>query len=198
MPLHEKEEKIKELRTIEATKKRLMGMGGKFGLIAKMLGDDIVMHQEGGIYCDTHYLPDMWSLDTEPESGMPYMDMPGEEPTGFGWRDERNYARTPVSTQELGWHFDGLSRGMHLEIKVIGETKEITVHYQGYLVYKEKEGNLEAYSPAKEWEDKIDMLFESAQKKVRAGQRQEKQENHDQGLAKKANWIETMRGRWGL
>ena len=42
------EKRIQEKRTIEATKKRLMGFNGKLGCIVRNLGQPIMSHMEGG------------------------------------------------------------------------------------------------------------------------------------------------------
>jgi hypothetical protein len=200
----EKEQKLREHRLIEATRKKLTGMRGKLWVIAQTLGGEIVSQQEGGTYRDIHYFQPMlpepsneWNPAFRQED-IPYMDSAGEEPVGGAWRDERDYIKTPQSTHDMGFHFDGLSRGMHLEIKCITDTKEITVHHQGYLVYKETAGSLEAYSPSDDWEGKIDRLFVVAQQKDDRKRAEEKQENLELDRLERRGWVEKMKERWGL
>jgi hypothetical protein len=63
---------------------------------------------------------------------------------------------------ELGWIYDGLRQGLHLEIKYFNPENKLTVYYKGYEVYKEVSGELEAYAPFEEWEDPIKELYKVA------------------------------------
>ena len=71
--MQEHEEKIKQLRTLEAKKKDLMGLNGKLGHILLRLGQPIINHQEGGKYFEQQYL-DLDPYGSETEEGIPYSD----------------------------------------------------------------------------------------------------------------------------
>lgn len=209
--MNDKEKKIKEQRTIEATRKGMMGFGGKLGVIVRHMGQPITMHNEGGIYQDTRYLDDPWKLPEEsdpwelnagsPEEvqrQIPYMGSELEEPEGDGWREGREPHLNHVATTQIGWHFDGLSRGMHIEIKYDGDQKELVALYQGYLVYKEVAGELAAYSPNEEWESKIDSLYAVAKKREQQARKQEKQDKIEEAKAAKEYWWQRIQRKWGL
>jgi len=136
-------EKIKEQRLIEATRKNYLGVkNGKFGTILRNLGTKIVGHSSP-LFDSTPYID---PYDEEESDDLPTFD---EEEL----------------TTDLGYLFDGLSRGVHLEIKYIDVT--LTVHYKGYLVFMEKSGDLECFVPNDEWENKIEDLYRIAVKMQR-------------------------------
>jgi hypothetical protein len=178
------EDKIKEQRTIEATKKKLMGAGGKIGVVLRYMGEAIVDQSAGGTLADFRYLPDPYALPEEEES--PY-DPPqgsseeilrkipmlkawlpwGEEqmpPEGGEWIEDRP-DRVDHSMTTIGYHFDGLNRGMQLEIRYLDYESELKVHFKGHLVFKEVKGELVTYIPHDEWEGHIESLYKVAKKK---------------------------------
>lgn len=170
--MNSKEARIKEQRTIEATHKDYFGLGGKFGCILKYLGEPIMSHSSP--FYDIHEMEDPWELEDE---DMPIFD-------------------EDAQTTVVGYMFDGLSRGMHLEIKYLD--KAITVLSEGYLVFLEQAGELECYVPNPKWEDQIEILFDAASKireKDKKASRKEREE-----LAEKArdSWFRRMAKKWGL
>jgi len=105
----QKEKVIREKRTIEATGKNFMGITGKMGTIAKVLGSPII--RQGSGMMDVSYMEDPFEvIESEREKTMSGQDGPEM------WRDEIQ-EMDDAATQDEGWVFDGLSRGMHLEIK---------------------------------------------------------------------------------
>ncbi len=213
--MNEKEKRIKEQRSIEAIKKNMMGAGGKLGIVVKYLGQPIIEHsRDGGVFHSKRYLPDPYELPNENndewglqpgtseeiQSQLPYMDMPSVlgEPEGGSWRNERNYTRTPVGIRNVGWHFDGLNHGMHLEIWYREDRKELTAYYKGYIVYKEVTSELETYTPFDEWEDKIDSLYTVARRKDQKTTKQEKATRREKAQKNKENWLQRMRKKWGI
>ena len=210
------EDRIKEQRTIEATKKKLMGAGGKIGTVLRHLGQAIIDQSEGGVYADTHYLDDPWALPDERESPF---DLPqgkaeditkkipffkqylpwGEEqkqPEGPGWMDRPDGVDYQVNT--IGYHFDGLSRGMHLEIQYLDGPSELVVHFKGFLVFREVKGELTNYVPHESWEALIDQLYVPAKKLAREKKEKVAEEELAEAKKAKASWFEEMRKRWGL
>jgi hypothetical protein len=108
--------------------------------------------------------------------------------------------------QQIGWVFDGLPWGMHLEIQLnadvmngeIIDYQSMKVYYKGYEVYKEESGELETYAPFDDWESLIDKLYKNALRK------QEKE--HDElfpimeqrnDMAKKS-FFQRLRYKWGF
>lgn len=172
--MRNEEEKIKEQRSIEATKKDLMGSDGKLMKILKWLGEPI--KSEGAGMWHVNYMEDFYQTD---EDEIPTLD---EE------------AEIYIS----GYLFSGLSRGMQLELMFIEDQKELTVHYEGYLVYQEVSGNLTAYVPSNEWEDKINTLYVMANKRRAKELKVEKEIRRQEIDKRKNSWLETLRERWGL
>ena len=205
--MNDNEKKIKEQRTIEATKRGLMGAGGKLGSVVKFLGDPITMHSEGGAFYDTNYLYDDNYEDPyelkggtaeEIQQQMPYMGTDSnQEPLGYGWRTERSAEQSSFNTTQIGWHFDGLNRSIHLEIKYDGEKKELTAHYKGYIVYQEIAGELTAFAPG-EWEEHVNKLHKVAKNIEKQSRKEEKEEKKETIQRNKLNWIRRVKERWGF
>jgi len=174
--MRKNEEKLKEERTFEATQKNLMGINGRLGTIVRYLGNIIM--KEGSGLVDTQYLDDQWLLEDEHEE----IATSDEEEISF----------------PIGYVFDGLSRGMHIEIKFLEYRKELNVYYQGFEVFKETNGELEKYVPRLDWEEKIDYLFGVA-KKVEKNKRKEMESFvKDIAKTKQAEYLEELRSKWGL
>ena len=209
--LGEKEQRIIEQRTIEATRKLYMGSSGKISSIARHLGQPIICHSSGGGLYDVNYLedpfyqdmPDTW--DQRPaaiQQRIPYMDeyreIPTQEPISHEWRESRNYSVPIITPNTIGWLFDGLSRGMHLEVKTDRKAREIQVSWKGYLVYKEDGGNLLAYVPNKDWEDKIESLFHQVELRTRERRKEEREEEKEELKKEKKDWLQSMKEIWGM
>lgn len=214
--MREIESQIKEKRTIEATKKRLMGFNGKLGCIVRNLGQPIIYQSEGGGLHDYGPALDPWAMedDQDPMQARSHEDLMKRIPTmqvrdklGNPLGDPGDYAtewwsepreRTEYVTDAIGWHFDGLNRGMHLEIKYEDLNKELTVTYRGHQVYHEAGGELRGYAPTPEWEDWVETLYRVAEKMDLAERRKVRQEELDQARRKKESWWAKTRKRWGL
>lgn len=206
--MNDLEKKIKEQRTIEATKKGYTGIGGKFGVIVRTLGQPIIDHSEGGVYLSKTYLDDPYQLPVDndlngpPEyiqKQIPYMDVvDNEEPTGTGWRSERDYTLSPITATEIGYNFDGLSRGMHLEINYSVDKNELSVYYKGYIVFRETNGELESYVPLVEWEQLIDKLYSRAVEIEKQKRKVVKQEKIVEVQKAKKSFLEKIKNRWGI
>jgi len=169
-------EKIREERTLLAYRKNLMGQGGKLGIIAKTLGQPI-MAEMG---TDVTWMEDPYAIYDADDIPM-FMDDP---------------CATPI-----GWIWDGLREGIHLEIRMDGFKNELTCDYKGYRVYQEENGMLMAYAPRHpivgEWEHIIDDLFNRAKKvKMHELKNEEKVvKQRNKGLARKI--LDALRLRWG-
>jgi len=203
----DKEHKIKEQRTIEATRDNLMGLNGKLGMIARFLGVPIVAQSEGGPFLDTGYLNYGIYEEVDPfelKSGTPEdinrqiqaWETGDQRPDGPEWNPLPD--GKVMNSYFVGWLFDGLSRGIHMEIKYYEESSELRVDYKGYMVYKEVAGELEAYAPDEEWRSKIEVLYKRAKELERDHRKLEQIERHEQGLKKRANWLKKMKDRWNF
>jgi hypothetical protein len=174
MQMHPKERAIKEKRLYEATRKNMMGAAGKVGQIAKWLGTPII-RQGSGMY-DVTYLEDPYKLPQED-------DIPLAE-------DEHHCLE--------GWLFDGLGRGLHLEIKYIHSEKKLTVDYKGYRVYTETAGDLDSYAPFPEWESLIEMLYKKARERQKKVEIEMKAEDDISMMGKAKNFLQMLRFKWGI
>lgn len=207
--MNEKEKRIKQQRTIEATAKNLLGSNGKLITIAKFMGQPIVSHESGGFATEAFGYTegqtyDFWNLDSDDADELPTIqDMSEEwldEPLTEEWTTKKR-DRKNVHIETLGWHFDGLNRGMHLEIKYVhrgeDEKSEVNVHYKGHLVFKELSGELLVYVPD-EWEDHVESLFRIARKKDDESRKKEKEARKEEAQKAKSGWLDKMKEYWGF
>lgn len=168
----EKERMIREKRTIEATRKNMMGATGKLGLITKWLGTKIV-RQGSGLFDQT------------------FLDDPFVE-------EEYMPTLNEAAISNEGYHFDGLSRGMHFEVKYMHGNSELTAYYKGYLVYKEIAGDLYAYAPFPEWENLVEPLYLEAEKRANKEKVELDEEKEKSFLRLGQMFIHKLRMEWGL
>jgi hypothetical protein len=176
--MEELAKKIKEQRLIQATQKGLTGLDGKIGTIVKNMGEPIINHTGGSLECfamESSFLEDPYELEDDEE--MPIYDE--DQP------------------RRIGMFFDGLSRGMHIEIKYLADINELTVNYKGYLVYAEEVGELVCYVPSPEWESKIEQLFLIARKKEAIHRKEDIQEQKEEAMREKLSFLEKIKLRWG-
>lgn len=198
--MKEKERRIKEHRTIQANDKHYMGLPGKFGTIVKTLGQPIIREIEGlggQDYVEIISSNPWPNNEDNEEEEMPtsfYKDV--NEPESEEWSERRDYKLYQPSI--VGWRFDGLSRGIHLEILYLIKGKKLTVTYKGYLVYEEKDGDLKTFAPFKEWEDLIDRIYPLAKKENIKAKKEIIQDEKEEDKKKQADWIMKMKERWGL
>ena len=215
--MNDKEKRIKEQRLIEATRKGFTGLSGKFGIILKHLGQPIIaqndaMHFNGyiGRVASSNQLPwhDPEEIDHNELPTMEMLDVLGnpiEEPMGAEWTSKTK-SRTGGRTNHVGMYFDGLKYSMHLAIKYTdlkdeyghNSWTELEVTYKGYSVYKEIKGELAAYVPNTEWEEKIEKLFKIAKEKEDQFRDEERQERIKEAKQKKNEWIQKLRTLWGI
>lgn len=190
MSWEQKERVIREKRTIEATKKNLMGPAGKLGVVVRTLGSPII--RQGGSLYDCSYLDDPYDF-TEDE----YETTASGQQGPLVYRDEIQDLSDDFVNHE-GFVFDGLSRSMHIEIKYINSNNKLEVTYKGFVVFKEVAGELEAYSPNEEWENMIDRLYTASKKKEKSMKQQKDLELAELVKDKKQTFWNRLRNRWGL
>lgn len=170
--MHDKERRIREQRQIEATKNGFTGLGGKFGTIVKYLGQPILMETS----LQTFY-PNPLEIDETNEIATLSEDF--------------NYII-------MGFAFDGLTRGMHLEIKYIDETKDLRVQYKGCTVYQEINSELCCYTPHPEWEAKIESLYKIAKIKEDEARQIENAEAKEERKNDFIEFLKNLKTRWGF
>lgn len=170
-----KEQQIREQRTVDAMREGLMGFEGKLCRIARTFGQPIV--KQGASNFEATELEDAWLLHDENE--IPTMD-----------EDEMSY--------QIGWHFDGLRRGLHMEILWRDEFRELKCYYKGRLVYRESGGELDGYVPHDEWHSIVNELFEQTKKKERLNRKVEHQVVAVEARRKQQEFLDAMRQKWGI
>jgi len=209
--MNDQEKKIQEERTIEATSKGYMGIGGKFGIIMKAFGQPMVHMSEGGITVDTNYMEDPYETPVDKDQirthkdlmdSIPVMDMfdavgnPINEPDTPEWSERQD--RINYTQQDIGYHFDGLGRGMHLEMFYKEEESTILVYYKGYEVFKETAGTLLGFNPIPEWEGWVESLAKAASMKEKKRRKEDAEESLGEAVKDRKNWWEQLRLRWGV
>lgn len=170
-----REQQIKEARTIEAMKKGYMGLEGKLCNVVKYIGQPI-FHQGSRVFEET-FLDDPY-YDAEPDE-IPMID-----------EEENSY--------EVGQQFDGLTRGLNLTISIAYHLREITCRYEGRIVYKEISGELESYAPDSVWEDEIEKLYLLSRKIERQNRPIEKAKLIKFNQKKRIEILEYLKTKWGL
>lgn len=202
--MNDKENLMKEIRRNEALRKGYTGLNGKFGIIALYLGQELIEDKEGyeqmeGIGHTTNDLPDFYNMDYDYDDQLPTIesDVFGglQEPYGDEWTPKTQRVIRHSST--IGWYFEGLKRGMHLEIKCIKDG-EIVVTYKGNFVYREKSGDVIQYRPDEEWEEKIERLYVMAKQIQGVAKVQDQVVKKEQAKKEKLSWLEQMKELWGL
>jgi hypothetical protein len=192
MSLSRKENAIREQRTNLAITKNLMGPTGKLGVIAQGLGDPII-RSVGGMY-DVRFLDDPYEDFSEFDFETTLSGQNG--PLAFQDKIEQGQEDDQVELD--GYVFDGLSRGLHLEIQYLHDSNKLTVYYRGYKVYQEIGGELAAFAPFPEWEEKVDSLFPKAKANWELRRGQETEKLAEMIDRKKVSFWEKLRMRWGL
>ncbi|RTK96630.1 MAG: hypothetical protein EKK64_03330 [Neisseriaceae bacterium] len=172
----DREQIIKEARTLEAIKNGYMGLDGKLCRILKVFGTEIISHGSS-CYEVGNCLYDPY--ETIEEDQILTMD-----------EDE--------SILEIGKHFDAIKFGINLNITLNFYLREILVEYKGRLVYKEVSGELESYVPFKEWEDEIENLFLQAKKIEKKNKPLEKKEMEEYSKEKRMKILDDLRNKWGI
>ncbi len=174
--MHEKEKRIKEQRLIEATRKGLTGLDGKFGCILKYLGTPMLSH--GGSNYYRNEMVDVYA----------YLDEEEELPT----LDEDQIVT------DSGLHFDALPSGVHMEIIYNSDLKQLKCYYKGELVYFEDAGDLEGYIPGIEWEAKLDYFYNVAKKRENQSRRLQGEENKLEAERQKLSLLDRLKRIWGI
>lgn len=196
--MEELEAKIREQRLLEANNKGLVGAGGKIGTVLMTLGQEIVAQDGGssGWWGYEDEAPDEPRNNLELMGMIPTMDVDGNSrPEGPEWADAGNVDF--YNTRRVGFHFDGLGMGMHMEIMYDEESSSLSLTHRGLLCYREVMGELESYVPNNEWEDWVERLYKISKKRQRAVKEEEFKAKAEEAEAAKDGWLERVRKKWG-
>lgn len=174
-PIFEKKEQIlREQRTVEAMRKGLMGGKGKIARIAKIFGEPIIRH-------DTNWIQKNYLADP--------FDLPDPNSIPVAEEDEMSF--------EIGYHYDGVRTGHHLEIIWKSEFQEITCYFKGNIVYFEIGGILDGYSPG-DWEKQVEILFERVRKQERNLAKIHKADNTEVFAKEREEFLQRMKKKWNF
>lgn len=187
----QKENVIREQRTIEATKKNLMGPSGKLGVILQAYGTPVV--RQGTSMVDSSFLDNPYDDPVFSE----YATTASGQKGPLAYRDEIISGDIDHSFNE-GLLFDGLSRGMHLEIVYWHYDSTLKVSYKGFPVYTEIAGELDAYAPHDEWENLIERLAMTGKEKLKRLKKIEEENLGKQIQQKKKSFLQKIRTKWGV
>ena len=196
--MDELEAKIREQRLLEANNKGLVGATGKIGTVLMTLGEEIVSQDgESSTWWDSEE-DDM----DEPRNSLelmgmiPIMDVDGNmRPEGPEWAPAGDVGF--YSTRRVGFHFDGLGLGMHMEIMYDEESSALSLTHRGVLCYREVMGDLEAYVPNEEWEGWVERLYKISKKRQRSAKEDEFKAKALEAEKAKEGWLERVRKKWG-
>ena len=174
--LQRKEQQIREQRTIDAMRNGLMGGQGKLARIAIAFGEPMI--RQGSSKFEQTFLPDFDEIPDE--DAIPIMDMED-------------------ASHQIGWHFDGLRRGVHMEISWNEETRDLKCYWRGYLVYREFGNELDGYVPDKEgWEKIVEELYESTRKKERTNRKEQAKFVNVAARRQQKEFLDEMKLKWGI
>ena len=212
------EKRIKQERAGQAALKNLSGSTGKIGVVLRFLGDAIIQQSDGeqscfeddvGITHRSREMSDLWLLDEEPGDAKNAVEMTDrlptswigleqpehDDPEGPEWTTRKR--RSTYATEVVGLVFDGLKRGMHMNIQYMEENATVTVYWKGYLVFKEVAGDLRTYVPGDDWEEKIDTLYNLAKPKQTEREKAREEVKVEVNKRDKMNWMQSILRRWG-
>lgn len=200
--MNEKEKKIKEQRLIEATKKGLMGISGKLGVIVKLLGQPLIHQSDGGYgdvfgYSSTPFYSHEENDEIQTIEVLDDYGSPINEPNSIEWNTNKS-PRKHEAIRAIGWIFDSLNSGTNMEIRYITENSELTVQFNGIYVYRESEGDLRSYVPSDDWESKVESLYKKAKKINENLNKSIKEEKINKAKKDKESWLDKVKKNWGF
>lgn len=165
------EEKIREQRTNEAIQKNYMGQQGKIYLIAKFLGTPI-------------------TKQTDSVGMLPWDYLPEEN-------DEIQILGEDSNSYDIGHFFDGLNRGLNLEIICHDYDGTIKLKWEGYTYYEEENNTLVRYYPYPPLEKIVDSLYTVVEDRIKQQYEKLRKEEIRQAPALERAEIERLRDKWG-
>lgn len=97
-------------------------------------------------------------------------------------------------TYVLGWSY----YGNNIQITLMEDYRKIVVNLNGITVYKEVAGELEAYIPSEEMDQRIDNLYPLAKEKEKKIKITRIEKAIRTGERKKGEWLREMKEKWGF
>jgi len=174
-----------------------MGLNGKIAIIVRGMGQPVYEQYDGGSFVDQRFLDDYFAeeelIPTKNIDEEAYPDLAGYPE----WGDERPNIQEVSKTLHC-YHFDGLNRGMHLEIYLYPDPLEIKVLAKGYQVYRELRTELESYVPNNEWELWIERLYPTALEKTKIKSKARTDENRTIQEKERKGWLADFKRLWGI
>jgi hypothetical protein len=165
------EDRILEQRTAEAIRKNLMGQQGKIYLIAKVLGQAITHQSEGGNFLS-------YDMFTEDVDAIPIL-------------------ADDATSHDVGYTFDGLSRGLNINIICKDYEGEIKLFWDGYCYYHEDNNVLQRYVPNGALEKILDSLYTVVENRIHEEYRKMKKKEIQEAPKLEREEIERLRDKWG-
>ncbi len=188
----ELENKIKDLRTIEANQKNLVGPTGKLGIIVRMFGQPII-DEGGGIY-EVDYLDyDQFSYEGFYETTVSKQRGPSLGDNRIHESDE------DVTYRCLGYFYNALSAGINMEIRSEKDEDHFSLQVivEGSVVYQELNGDLEQYVPG-DWEKKVNSLYRVAEKRLEGIKKNMAISIKQEAEENKQGFLQRLKERWGF
>ena len=102
-----------------------------------------------------------------------------------------------ASSYDIGYFFDGLSRGLHLEIVCHDYEGTIKVNYNGYCYYHEENNALSRYYPYEPLEKLIDSLYTVVEDKIQKKYVEMKKQEMKEAPVLEQIEIQKLREKWG-
>jgi len=166
------ENKIKEQRLALALNKNFFGPQGKLSIICQMFGNSII--------------EDYFGRD---QTDLVYGDI--EEKNQFETFSEDH------TSCLLGYFYDGINLGNHLEIKYLINENEIKLYYKGYVKYHELANELLSYIPEKEWESSVEAIFIRSIERLKKVNEEKLQKKNASVERMEKELIDKIRSKWG-
>jgi hypothetical protein len=166
------ENKIKEQRLALALNKNFFGPQGKLSIICQMFGNSII--------------EDYFGRD---QTDLVYGDI--EEKNQFETFSEDH------TSCLLGYFYDGVNLGNHLEIKYLINENEIKLYYKGYVKYHELSNDLLSYIPEKEWESSVESIFIRSIERLKKVNEEKLQKKNASVEKMQKELIDKIRSKWG-
>ena len=166
------ENKIKEQRLALALNKNFFGPQGKLSIICQMFGNSII--------------EDYFGRD---QTDLVYGDI--EEKNQFETFSEDH------TSCLLGYFYDGVNLGNHLEIKYLINENEIKLYYKGYVKYHELSNDLLSYIPEKEWESSVEAIFIRSIERLKKVNEEKLQKKNASVERMEKELIDKIISKWG-
>jgi hypothetical protein len=176
--------KLIEQRRAEAVRKNL---SVKLLEIARTLGEPVRSH-DGTSQGRTSVIADFPWYDNNPLEDPMWQSF--DNLPAF---DDGDDAST------IGFFYDGMRHGHHLEVRHLAELGELKATWQGRIVFLETGGQIESYVPGeKSWEAVIETLHAAATARIARDKPVEDDKKQQEHLKKARGIFAKLRELWGV